>query len=165
MRMEPRIFLVAWLFSCTAGLHAAAAADAERTAVVAVVQRFFDAMSTRHEAGMREVFHPGTQFAWGKPTEGGITVSNQTIEAFAVRAAGAKERYLERMWNPTVHVDGRIAVVWARYDFHVGEKFSHNGIDCFTLLKSDQGWKIVSLVFSVEPGPRTEHPAGPPTKS
>ena len=32
----------------------------------------------------------------------------------------------------------------------------------FTLLKTDRGWKIVSAAYSVEPGPQTENPAGPP---
>ena len=162
--MKTRAAIVASLAWLAGQLAAAepAASPATRAEVVAVVQRFFDAMSAQNEAGMREVFHPGTQFSWGKPATGGITLSTQTIEQFAPRAAAAKERYLERLWNPTALIDGRIAVVWGRYDFHVGKKFSHNGAECFTLLKSDHGWKIVSLVFSVEPGERTEHPAGSP---
>ena len=58
--------------------------------------------------------------------------------------------------------DGRIAVVWTRYDFHRDGKMSHNGTDCFTLLKTDAGWKIVCLAYSVEPATQTENPAGPP---
>ena len=61
-----------------------------------------------------------------------------------------------------MHVEGRIAVVWTRYDFHRAGKMSHNGTDCFTLLKTDQGWKIVNGAYTVEPSDRTENPSGPP---
>ena len=84
------------------------------------------------------------------------------VDADAARLKDGKEALLERMWSPTVHINGRIAVVWTRYDFHVNGKFTHSGTDCFTLLKTDQGWKIASCVYSVEPGAHTEHPAGPP---
>ena len=70
--------------------------------------------------------------------------------------------YLERMWSPTVHFTGRIAVVWTRYDFHLNGAFSHNGTDCITLLQTDAGWKIATCAYSVEPGSRTEIPAGAP---
>jgi hypothetical protein len=134
----------------------------ETAAVLQVVQQFFDAMHAQDEAAMRKTFHPNSQFAWGMPAATGYTVKQQTIEAFAKRERSPSAPPLERMWNPTVHLDGRAAVVWARYDFHLGDKFSHNGIDCYVLLKTDDGWKIVSLVFTVELGTKTEHPAGPP---
>jgi hypothetical protein len=41
--------------------------------------------------------------------------------------------------------------VWAPYDLWVNKKFSHCGVDVFTLIKTNQGWKIASLVYTVEP--------------
>ncbi|MSU23068.1 MAG: hypothetical protein EXS32_04510 [Opitutus sp.] len=87
---------------------------------------------------------------------------SRPIETDIARLAESKDLWLERMWTPTVHLDGRLAVVWTRYDFHLNGKMSHNGSDCFTLLKTDQGWKIASAAYSIEPGSRTENPAGPP---
>jgi hypothetical protein len=35
--------------------------------------------------------------------------------------------------------------VWTEYDFHLGDKFSHCGVDAFHLLKTSAGWKVVAL--------------------
>ena len=134
----------------------------EREAVLAVVESFFQAMQSRDGAAMRAAFQPKTRFAYGGPAGSGYAVSQADIEEFSERAQKDPQAYNERMWSPEVLIDGRVAVVWARYDFHRGAKFSHNGRDCYVLLKTDNGWKIVSLVFSVEPGDRTENPSGPP---
>ena len=144
------------------GAEAPGSSAAESAAVVKVVQQFFDAMHARDADGMRKVYQPNSQFTWGAPGAEGYSVRQQTIETFAEQAKGSPIQYLERMWEPTVHIDGRIAVVWTRYDFHRGDKFSHNGTDCYVRLKTDHDWKIVSLVFSVEPSAKTENPAGPP---
>jgi hypothetical protein len=49
----------------------------------------------------------------------------------------------------TLHRD--IAIAWVPYTISVDGKFSHCGIDVFTLLRMPQGWKIVSLAYSIEP--------------
>jgi len=69
---------------------------------------------------------------------------------------------VERMWNPTVLVRGRIAMVWADYDVYVGGKFGHCGIDAFTLLKTDAGWKISGIQYTSETQGCKPNPLGPP---
>lgn len=49
-----------------------------------------------------------------------------------------------------VHIHDRIATVWAPYDLWVNDKFSHCGIDAFTLLKTSDGWKITSCSYTIE---------------
>ena len=141
---------------------ASAAYQAESAAVLKVVQEFFDALRAKDGARLRAICQPGAQFTSGRSAAEGYAVRQRPVETDAARFAESKDTYLERMWSPTVHIEGRIAVVWTRYDFHLNEKFSHNGTDCFTLIKTDQGWKIVCAAYSVEPGAKTENPAGPP---
>ena len=69
--------------------------------------------------------------------------------------------YLERMWDPTVLIDGDIATVWTRYDFWLDGKFSHGGTDVVVLLRTDDGWKIASFAWTSEPD-ATDSPLGPP---
>lgn len=52
-------------------------------------------------------------------------------------------------YDITIHND--IAIAWVPYTLSLSGTFSHCGVDVFTLLKSDQGWKIISLAYSVEP--------------
>jgi hypothetical protein len=141
---------------------AAAAPNTETAAVLQVVQEFFDALHARDGARWRAICHPGAQITSGRPAAAGYALRQRPVETDAAHYAETKDTLLERMWSPTVHIDGRAAVVWTRYDFHLNGKFSHNGTDCFTLLKTDQGWKIVCGAYSVEPGGQTENPAGPP---
>jgi hypothetical protein len=134
----------------------------ETAAVVNVVQQFFDALHDKDGDRLRAICQPGAQFTSGRPAPEGYAVRSRPVEADITRLAESKDAWLERMWTPTVHIAGRIAVVWTRYDFHLNGKMSHNGTDCFTLLKTDQGWKIVCAAYSVEPGAKSENPAGPP---
>jgi len=136
--------------------------SAEHAAVVQVVQLFFDALHARDGDSLRRICQPGAQFTSGRASADGYALRQRSVESDIASFADLKETWLERMWKPTVHITGRIAMVWTRYDFHRSGKFSHNGTDCFTLLKTDAGWKIVCGAYSVEPGGMTENPAGPP---
>ena len=162
--MKPLIALLALSvsFSRTTVAAEPASTSAESAAVVQVVQQFFDALHNKDGAALRASCTPGAQFTSGRPAADGYAVRARPVETDIARLAESKDMWLERMWTPTVHLDGRIAVVWTRYDFHLNGKMSHNGIDCFTLIKTDQGWKVVCGAYSVEPGTQTENPAGPP---
>jgi hypothetical protein len=59
-----------------------------------------------------------------------------------------KERMREQ--DTRVEVHERIAMVWAPYDLWVNEKYSHCGVDVFTLLKTEEGWKIASIAYTIE---------------
>lgn len=162
--MKKLLPMLAFLLGPLVGFAVAGTTDPEKekAAVLAVVQRFFDALHTRDGEGLRATCQPGAQLTSGRPADGGYVLRQRAVEADIAQLAAAKEVWLERMWSPTVHLQGRIAMVWTRYDFHRDGKLSHNGTDCFTLLRTDAGWKIVCAAYSVEPGAQTEHPAGPP---
>lgn len=162
--MKKLLPALAFLLLPLAGLAAAGATDSgsEKAAVLAVVQQFFDAMKARDAGGIRQTFLPGTQYALGVPTANGYAPKLKAIETLIAEVQQNPLPWLERIWDPTVLIGDRIATVWARNDFHVGPKFTHNGTDSYTLLKTDAGWKIAGLVFTIEPGAATENPAGPP---
>jgi hypothetical protein len=77
-------------------------------------------------------------------------VTTSTSEEFSTHITEAKEVWLERMSKPKVMLQGSIAVLWAPYDFHRGGKFSHCGIDSVSLAKTEAGWKIAVVSFTVE---------------
>lgn len=136
--------------------------QAAKANVLAVVQRFFDAMAARDPAACKATLAPEGQLQALNEGAQGPTLSYRTLGEFADRLPTWKERPLERIWNPTVLVQGRMATVWAPYDFHRDGKFSHSGIDVFTLMRAADDWKIVSLAFTMQPHVPSQHPAGPP---
>ena len=79
------------------------------------------------------------------------------------RAITTESRLTERGYRPTVLVSGPVAMIWLPYDFYQDGKWSHCGVDVFTLLKTGTGWRIATVVWSVEQPPAcSPHPDGPP---
>ena len=113
-----RTFAVVLALSCY-GLFGADTSDEKD--VIAVVQRFFDAMSAHDSAAARAVLMPEGRTVATRETG---AVSGGTQEQFAARLSTIKEPILERMWNPKVLVDrrkeGAIATLWAEYDLPRG---------------------------------------------
>jgi len=82
------------------------------------------------------------------------------------RATTARAAYTERGFQGEVRISGPIAMVWLPYDFYLDGKWSHCGVDVFTLVKSEAGWRIATMGWSVDQPPSCQrHPAGPPPAS
>jgi hypothetical protein len=126
------------------------AQDAERTAILATVQKVFDAMRTRDTALLRQAFDTSGRLT-GVSTRGGSPTVRLTVPASfgsAIVSAPAGDVWNERIYNPEVRIDGDIAQVWAYYTFHRNKTFSHCGVDAFMLLKVGSDWKITQLADS-----------------
>lgn len=128
-----------------AGAQASSGAPDERAAVLAVVQRLWDAMKARDTAMARSVFDSSATLARVVNRNGEARVQLTQVSEFIEALSGATEPWNERMFSPEVRIDGPLASVWTEYDFHLGDKFSHCGVDAFQLLKTSAGWKIVAL--------------------
>jgi ketosteroid isomerase-like protein len=137
-------------------------AQAAEDAVRATVQEFFRTMTARDSAGARRVLLDDGVY-WATSESGkGFAVRRSTNAAYVESLGKPGEAWLERMWQPTVQVHGRIATLWTPYDFHVDGKFSHCGVDAFTLVRTDAGWKIASVVYTVEATGCAPSPLGAP---
>ncbi len=159
------LFFVGQLVARAADVPAADSPDAAKASVLAVVQRFLDALGARDTVACKATLAPEGQLqALNEGGAKGPTISYRLLGEFADRLATGKDRPLERIWNPTVLVQGRIASVWAPYDFYRDGKFSHSGIDVFTLMRAGDDWKIVNLAFNMQPHVPSQHPDGPPRK-
>jgi hypothetical protein len=140
------------------GVGAQTAEDSVR----ATVQEFFRTMTARDTAGARRVLFDGG-WTWGlRESERGLLAWRRSQDEYIADLAKPGVRLLERMWEPTVQVHGRIATLWTSYDFHLDGKYSHCGVDAVTLVRTDAGWKIVSFVYTVEMTGCTPSPLGVP---
>lgn len=136
-----------------------ASAQDSKKDVLSVVNRLFEGMSAHDAQQIASTMTPDAKLVSTTPDKVSPPIAGAD---FASRIAANKSRLLERIWNPTVLIRGRIAVVWAEYDFHADGKFGHCGVDSFDLLKTEDGWKISAIQYTSE----TEHckpsPLGPP---
>src|ERR1051326_1320112 len=128
---------------------------------IATVQRLFAAMSAHDAAGARALFVPEAQLFSVRPDG---TAGALPHEKWLERMGASKDGWRERIWDPKILEHGSIAVVWAEYDFHLNGKFSHFGIDSFSLLKTPSGWKIAAISDTRETTGCSPSPLGPPAK-
>lgn len=112
----------------------------------------------------------------------GATLARLTFDSAVVGGAGRRAgveraslgswgRYInptgsgftERGFEATARVQDLVAVVWVPYDLYLGERWSHCGVDVFTMMKRDGNWRVAALVYTIEQPPACRrHPSGPP---
>jgi len=126
-----------------------ASLGAEEQAVLATVQRLFDAMRAKDTAAFRDIFEPNAKLVGMRTRPNG----EQVVQVLpwdrfgSFMAADTRGPWIER----ACRVRGTLATVWAEYDFHFGQTPSHCGVDAVQLLKTPSGWKIVSIADTYEP--------------
>ena len=148
-------------------LSTAESQESEKKAVLAAVQKLFDAMKAGDAEKAAEVLVIEGQFLSVRPgeSEDATVIRAQSNEVFLEQLAGAENEWLERMWDAEVKIHGNLAMVWTPYDFHRAGEFSHCGIDIFTLLKGSGGWQVTNISYNVISEGCTPSPLGPPGRS
>ena len=154
--------LIAMCLSFAVPASAQSSPASDSAAVVAVVQRLLDAMASRDTATARALLVPGSRVISLRPGSANATPRVQTDSAFIRSLAAPREALLERMWSPAVRIHAGLAELWAPYDFHLGGRFSHCGVDSFTLMRGASGWQIVGIAYTVETAGCAPSPLGPP---
>jgi hypothetical protein len=123
------------------------AQQADRDAIIATVQKVFDAMRTRDTALLSQAFDSSARLV-GVSNRGGtpaITLTAPSRFGAAIAGAPSADVWNERIYDPEVRIDGAVAQVWAYYTFHRNSTFSHCGVDAFMLAKVGNSWKITQL--------------------
>jgi hypothetical protein len=150
MRPTHTVFLFALLCQTVTAQSPSASAAAEREAVLAVVQAFFDTMAAKDVVRARQILIPEGRLYAVREQDGKPAIRARTNEEYLKHLPEMKTRVRERMWNPEVRIQGFIATVWTPYDFWIDGKLSHCGVDAFQLIKTDQGWKIAGGSYTIE---------------
>lgn len=119
----------------------------DEQAVIAAVQRLFDAMRSRDTAAMRSVFTAEARLVGQAMSEGRPVVRVTPASQFVAGIGRMTEprELIERVYAPKVFIDGDLASYWAFYTLHVGDEFIHCGVDAAHLFRTPDGWKIASL--------------------
>ncbi|HSG47860.1 MAG TPA: nuclear transport factor 2 family protein, partial [Longimicrobiales bacterium] len=126
--------------------------DPQEAVVLGVVQEFLDALQAHDaqrlagtllaEGSVHAVeMRPGEAVGTARSRSGADDIASMEVPGPPL---------LERIRNPDVRVAGRLAMVWAPYDFWTDGAWSHCGTDAFTLLKLGERWTITSISYTVE---------------
>ena len=120
---------------------------------VAVIDKLWEAMRTKNADAIRALFTPEGQLVTvSKPRTGEEPSKTRVFTGadFAKMIAAGTGEFIERMPQPEAKIFGDAAIVFGRYTFHVGDKFSHCGTNTFNLVRTADGWKIANGVSTME---------------
>lgn len=125
------------------------AQTSEQQKVLRMAEDFFVALEKQDTAAFKKMFLPDAYnyAVWERGDS--VMVRSQSPVSFRLNP---KQIIKERMRkeSTSIKIDGRIAMVWAPYDLWINETFSHCGVDVFTLIMTDEGWKIASISYTME---------------
>jgi len=95
----------------------------------------------------RNVFHANARLQTTFTDKDGKPMLKQdSVEKFIGQVGTPHaEVYDERILSCEIRTDDNLATVWAPYEFYVGSKISHRGVNAFQLFKSETGWKIINI--------------------
>src|SRR4051812_34209075 len=117
-------------------------------AVLAPINAVFAAFETGDAASMlRHVYPDGRVTATGTRGDGASNQRQLSWTQFAERIK-PERAFEERIFDPEIHIDGDIAMVWAPFVVRVGGKVGNCGVDHFDLVRQDAEWKVMNVTFS-----------------
>lgn len=134
----------------------------DETAAIAAADSLLAALSRDDKAGIARFTTDSAISGYSAMRGGAERVRVHSWAEFMARPSPV--RITERGFGATARVQDRLAQVWMPYDIYIDGKWSHCGVDAFTLLKIAGQWKTVALLYTVEqPSACSKHPAGPPS--
>jgi hypothetical protein len=167
---SPRGTLAALGLACSFAYAAPAAAqrplapeakNPAQAAVLAIVDSALVAINSGDLIALSDLMIPEGQVFPSREQDGVGAYSARTVAS--QRAAGRRAPIIERGFNPEVRIAGTIAMVWLPYDLYREGRWSHCGIDLFTLVQVGSAWRIANLTYTIEQPPACgEHPDGVP---
>jgi hypothetical protein len=133
--------------ACLFALLPLAAQTRGEKEVLAAVQKTFDGMATNDAA---RILASMTADARLYGVRDGAAYA-MPAEQWANHIASIKSQFIERFTTaPKVSIHGAIANVWGEYEFLRDGKFGHCGVDSFNLLKTNEGWKVATILDTEE---------------
>lgn len=76
-------------------------------------------------------------------------VRPSTYLKFTESVGNSKLPVEERFYNVRIHSNGSIGTVYFDFEFVEDGKVTNQGAESWHMVKTEQGWKISSMVFSI----------------
>lgn len=139
----------------------AQSSDADAKAAIAVADSVLAALTSGDNATLARLTLDSAVVGGAGLRNGAESLSLRSWAPYINRTG--KSTFTERGFDATARVQDRVAQVWMPYDLYIGDKWSHCGVDTFTLMKSEGRWRVAALIYTIEQPPACrKHPDGPP---
>ncbi|WP_291724051.1 nuclear transport factor 2 family protein [Bernardetia sp.] len=115
--------------------------------VILPIEQLFEGMLKGDSSLIRQAFYENANLKTViKDKNDNIVLRVDSLENLLNAVATPHEKpYREKILSYEIKTDENLAQVWTPYKFYVGETFSHCGANAFHLIKTKEGWKIISI--------------------
>jgi hypothetical protein len=163
VRATTRVLAAALLLPFTSSLARAQTVDADTKAAIAVADSVLVALSSGDNATLARLTLDSAIVGGAGLRNGVERLSLGSWTRYTSRTGPSE--FTERGFGATARVQDRVAQVWVPYDLYIGTRWSHCGVDAFTLLEIEGRWRVASLLYTIEQPPACQkNPAGPPAQ-
>lgn len=135
--------------------------DREQRAMLESLDQFFAAITAKDHVRMRELMTPDGVIHGYRDGSEGVQVTARTHGQFIAGVRDGEAIMVERYWDPRFTIEDRMATVITPYDVYIDGRFSHCGTNSFSMLRTDEGWVIAGVVYSIRVADCEQSPLGP----
>ena len=123
-------------------------AQSEEENVKKPILQFFDGMRKSDSNLIKGSIAPGAILQTiSTGMEGKALVVSEDLGKFITAVSKPHAAvYDERITFNSIKIDADLASVWTPYQFYVGDKFSHCGVNSFQLVRLEGNWKIQYII-------------------
>lgn len=122
----------------------------DKKEVLQKVQQFFDALEKQDTVLFKSILLTNGQVWAISEKENAAKYSMRLFGDFMKTLVNPARIIQEKMLSSEIKIHNRIAMAWVPYTLDISGKFSHCGVDLFTFLKTDEGWKIATAAYTIE---------------
>lgn len=121
----------------------------DKQQIIAVINKFFESLEKKDSLMMRQTTMDNAQI-WRRYSEEKPVRSDYRYSKDFLPKMQALPNVKEIALDFDINIHKGMASAWVPYEFYIDEKFSHCGVDIFTLFEMDGNWKIISVAYTVE---------------
>ncbi|MDI3319019.1 nuclear transport factor 2 family protein [Pinibacter soli] len=123
-------------------------AQSEESAIKETINNFFKGMKTSDTALLISAISPNAvlQTVVTNKDQKVIVRTEEMSKFIEFVAKPHPLVFDERIQFETIKIDADLASAWTPYQFFLGDKFSHCGVNSFQLVKLDGKWKIQYII-------------------
>ena len=146
MIKKPHFLLFALILTALSTNVLAQATTADTVGIQKAVNNLFEGMRKGDSALIRSAF-TAAPVMQTIDSRKGVVVRSEVLDSFLVSITRPHtEIYDERIVFDKILIDADLAIAWTPYQFYVGDRFSHCGVNQFTLVRVNGVWKIQYLI-------------------
>ena len=134
------------------GILFSSAEAQEPSAPFGAIEDFFKAFHNKEAKVLSTAFSESAVMQRAVHQEGKSVLIQQDISNFIKRVASRPDTpvWEEALGAPVVQQSANLATVWVPFRFYLDGKFSHCGVNQFTLFWNGNQWKIIHLIDTSE---------------